>query len=52
MMAHVCSPSPLEAEAEGSKIQGHPELQREFEAILGYMKLLHNKPLRWESQRV
>lgn len=35
---HVCSPALWSWEAEGSKIQGHLELHREFAVILGYMK--------------
>jgi hypothetical protein len=29
MMVHSCNPSTSEAEAEGSRVQGHPELHTE-----------------------
>lgn len=35
----ICNSGTLEVEAEGLRVQSHPQLLREFEAILGYMKL-------------
>lgn len=38
MIVHVCNPSPWEVDVGEHWVQGHPQLQSEFEASLGYQK--------------
>lgn len=38
MIVHVCNPSPWEVDSGEQWVQGHPQLQSEFEASLGYQK--------------
>lgn len=42
LRVHICNPSPQEEKAEGSEVQGYPQLPREFEASLGYRKPYQN----------
>jgi hypothetical protein len=39
-MAQACYPSSWEREAGGYRMPRHPQLHREFEASLGYTRLL------------
>lgn len=36
---HTCNPRTGEVEAAGSEVQGHPQLQNEFEVSLGYVRV-------------
>jgi hypothetical protein len=43
MVVTICNPSSPEAEAEGSRVGGQPELHREFQTSLGYIVRPHFK---------
>lgn len=38
-VAHTCKPSTYDMEAGGSRVQDHPQLHRQIEIILAYMRL-------------
>jgi hypothetical protein len=42
-MIHTCNSSIQEAEAEQSRVRGHPRLPSEFEASLHYIMIPHLK---------
>lgn len=42
-MVHTCNPSTRKEEAEGLGTQGHLQIQKEFEANLGYVILSQKK---------
>lgn len=53
-VAQASSPLPREVEMGGPTVQGHPLLQSEIEASLGYTEILCKKkdikiPFRWPS---
>lgn len=45
-MAHACHPCTGEVETGGPTVQGHPLLQSEFEASLGYIEILCEKHIK------
>lgn len=39
MVVHTCQPSIVEVDVEGSGVPGRPQLDSEFKASLGHMRL-------------
>lgn len=50
MIEHACNPSMQKVEAEGSGVQGQPQLLREFETDLGYMRPCLKQTNKQKSQ--
>lgn len=49
MVIHTCKSSLWEAEAKGSWVQGHPQLDKKFKVSLNYMKVCLNIPKKWRE---